>query len=213
MKRLGDIVAGALLLVVVTPIILVASIAAAISLRAWPFFSQTRIGRDGEPFTFVKLRTLPRGVPPYASKYELTGVEIPRLCRQLRRFHIDELPQLALVVLGSMSLVGPRPEMPWLVDEFEPRFAQRRAAVRPGFTGLWQVSNRSDRMIYEHPEFDEFYLRHRSFRVDVWILIHSVGMLLPIRREGVAYEDLPDWAIRTGTHPRTASAVLPAGEV
>jgi lipopolysaccharide/colanic/teichoic acid biosynthesis glycosyltransferase len=106
----------------------------------------------------VKLRTLPSNFPRYAVKHELAGLRLPWISRTLRKLHLDELPQLALVVLGKMSLVGPRPEMPHLYPAFDPEFAVKRTTVRPGCTGLWQISDQCDGMIYEHPEFDDYYV-------------------------------------------------------
>jgi lipopolysaccharide/colanic/teichoic acid biosynthesis glycosyltransferase len=112
----------------------------------------------------------------------------------LRRLHLDELPQLALVLTGKMSLVGPRPEMPNLYDSFDPGFAEQRTAVRPGCTGLWQISEKCDRMIFEHPEFDAFYLANRSLRLDLWVIVRSIRMLLPSGRPRlITHDELSRW--------------------
>jgi lipopolysaccharide/colanic/teichoic acid biosynthesis glycosyltransferase len=139
-KRTFDIVVASILLLIAIPTILFCAVGTAISLRCWPFFTQERIGRDGRTFLFVKLRTLPAHAPRYASKYQLVALQIPRFSLALRKLHLDELPQLFLVVLGKMSLVGPRPEMPNLTDQFDSEFAKQRTSVRPGCTGLWQIS-------------------------------------------------------------------------
>src|SRR2546430_8951232 len=107
-----------------------------VSLRAWPVFTQTRIGKNGKPFKMVKLRTLPPDFPRYAGKHEVRKVKLPWISRTLRRLHLDELPQLGLVPAGKMSLVGPRPEMPHLHGVFDEGFAAKRTSVRPGCTGL-----------------------------------------------------------------------------
>ena len=86
---------------------LVLAVWLAIALRAWPFFTQERVGRNGRVFTFVKLRTLPASFDPYADKYQLPWHEVPWIARKARTLHLDELPQLMLVLLGRMSLVGP----------------------------------------------------------------------------------------------------------
>ncbi len=195
-KRGFDIVAGALLLLLTLPIILIAALGSAISLHAWPFFVQDRVGQDGRIFRFVKVRTLPTDTPAYADKYQLSDVEVPAFTSILRRLHLDELPQLALVVAGTMSLVGPRPEMPGLHALLEPRFASVRTFARPGCTGLWQVSEHCVRLICEAPEYDTFYIRHYGLKLDVWILLQTARKVLWGGRT-VRLEDVPEWAIRT----------------
>jgi lipopolysaccharide/colanic/teichoic acid biosynthesis glycosyltransferase len=127
-------------------------------------------------------------------------LKLPAFSRALRQLHLDELPQLWLVVIGKMSLVGPRPEMPYLHEQYDPGFARRRSTVRPGCTGAWQVSEHCDQMIFEHPEFDEFYLRNRSLRFDLWIVVRTIRLLLPVRdRRLTSLEALPNWAVRDAT--------------
>src|SRR3954468_15525527 len=106
-RRLVDVVLGTVLALVTLPFVLRTAIAAAIALRSWPFFVQERVGLDGRTFRFVKLRTLPRGAPRYLDKYSVQAMEIPGICRWLRNMHLDELPQLWLVITGRMALVGP----------------------------------------------------------------------------------------------------------
>jgi lipopolysaccharide/colanic/teichoic acid biosynthesis glycosyltransferase len=178
---LVDVVLGTVLALATLPVVLVTALAAAIALRSWPFFMQERVGLDGRTFRFVKLRTLPGAAPKYADKYWVQSIEIPGICRWLRSMHLDELPQLWLVITGRMSLVGPRPEMAFLHAGLDRDFARRRTSVKPGCTGLWQISTHSKNMIFEHPEFDEYYLRNRSFFLDMWILGRTVGLMLPGR--------------------------------
>jgi lipopolysaccharide/colanic/teichoic acid biosynthesis glycosyltransferase len=194
-RRTFDFVAALLLLLIALPAILLFSLGVAISLRAWPFFGQTRVGRDGAPFRFLKLRTLPPSAPKYASKYAIADIKSPWFCRVLRALHLDELPQLFLVLSGKMSLVGPRPEMPTVFETYPASFAATRVTVRPGCTGLWQVSKACNQMIAEHPEFDEFYVRNRSLRLDLWILVRTIATMLPFGSEGVvSLDELPAWA-------------------
>ena len=110
---------------------LVVALGCAIALRAQPVFVQDRIGRNGSTFRFVKLRTLSPDVPPYVDKHQLDQARIPRFCRLVRRLHLDELPQLLLVVRGRMSLVGPRPEMAHLHSLLPADLAAERTSVRP----------------------------------------------------------------------------------
>ncbi len=194
-KRLIDVVVGVCLAVLTLPVVLVTAVIVAVALRSWPFFVQERIGRGGRPFSFVKLRTLPTSTPRYAAKYDVQTLRTPAVCRWLRSFHLDELPQLWLVFTGRMSLVGPRPEMAFLHARLDPDFARSRTAVRPGCTGLWQISVRCQNLILEHPEYDEYYLANRSVSLDLWILSRTALLLLP-GREGRLLTDseLPGWS-------------------
>ena len=193
-KRGVDVLVATALLVLTLPVIVVSSLVTVCVLRTWPFFTQTRIGRDGKPFKLLKVRTLPRSTPRYAIKYEVARLRAPAFSRMLRRLHLDELPQLLLVLTGKMSLVGPRPEMPNLHGSFDADFAERRVSVRPGCTGLWQISEHCDRMIFEHPEFDRFYLDHRSVALDLRVLVRSVRLLVPFAsKKLVTYRELSGW--------------------
>lgn len=192
MKRGVDVVAGIVLGVLALPVIAVLALIAAIELRAWPFFLQDRVGRNGELFRFVKLRTLPRSAPPYADKYALEDISIGRFCNYLRDHHLDELPQLLLVITGRMSLIGPRPEMPNLHRTFDRQFAAERTNLRPGCTGLWQIGTRCQGLIGEAPEFDRFYVRNVSWRLDTWILWRTIRNFFP-GRSLVSLDDVPGW--------------------
>jgi lipopolysaccharide/colanic/teichoic acid biosynthesis glycosyltransferase len=193
-KRIVDLVVATLLLVVALPIIAVSALVTMAVLRTSPFFTQTRIGRNGQPFKMLKVRTLPKSTPHYANKYEVARLRIPAFSLMLRRLHLDELPQLLLVLTGKMSLVGPRPEMPNLYGAFDADFAARRIRVRPGCTGLWQISEHCDRLIFEHPEYDRFYLEHRTFGLDVRVMARSVRLLLPFGDPKlVTYAELGAW--------------------
>lgn len=189
-KRSLDVVLGSLAALVTLPLVLVLALVLAVELRCWPFFVQERVGRADRIFRVVKLRTLPPTVSTVATKYELADVAIPPIARKLRELHLDELPQLWLVVAGRMSLVGPRPEMPSLHAAFTPEVRAARAAVRPGCTGLWQVSVASSGLMHEHPEYDLAYIRALSLRLDLWILARTVSVLLG-GRSTVTLSDAP----------------------
>lgn len=193
--RTIDLVLGAVAAVVALPIMVVAGLGAALTLRAHPLFLQTRIGRDLRPFSMCKIRTLPATVPSDADKYSLAQHEIPRFTERLRRLHVDELPQLLLVLAGTMALVGPRPEMVGLQAEIASDSATLRSRVRPGCTGLWQVSADSRGLIHEATKYDRFYVEHRTARLDLWILWRTAVLLArPGRYVGLA--DVPRWATR-----------------
>lgn len=177
-RRSLDLVLGSLLLVLALPVMLVVALGCAIALRAQPVFVQDRIGRDGRPFRFVKLRTLPTSVPAYVDKHQIDEGAVPRFCLVVRRLHLDELPQLGLVVLGRMSLVGPRPEMAHLHHRLPADVAAMRTSVRPGCTGFWQVSEACTALIGDAPEFDRYYVEHRSVRLDLWVLRHTLAKMV-----------------------------------
>jgi lipopolysaccharide/colanic/teichoic acid biosynthesis glycosyltransferase len=173
-KRLLDLVVGIPLAILTLPFVLIFAVGSAVSFRAWPLFTQERLGVDGRLFTFVKIRSLPASAPAEADKYELASVDNHGWGRFLRKYHLDELPQLWLVVFGKMSLVGPRPEMPFLSDTFDQEFVRERLTMRPGCTGLWQISTASAGLIGEAPEYDLHYVRNWTMRLDLWLLAHTV---------------------------------------
>jgi lipopolysaccharide/colanic/teichoic acid biosynthesis glycosyltransferase len=169
-KRALDLILAVPLAIVWTPIIGLLALGSAVSLRSWPFFTQPRVGHRGAHFRFIKVRTFPRSTPVQADKYALASITTTRFGRFLRRTHLDELPQIYLVCLGSMSLVGPRPEMPDLSERFDPEFARERTRVRPGCTGMWQVSPDAGRLIAEAPEHDLAYLETATCALDLRVL-------------------------------------------
>jgi lipopolysaccharide/colanic/teichoic acid biosynthesis glycosyltransferase len=195
-KRVFDVLVGGFLALLALPVIIVCAAIVAVQLRAQPFFVQRRIGRRGRPFHIIKLRTLRPGTAPYADKYALGRVSTPRFAAALRRLHLDELPQLFLVVAGTMSLVGPRPEMPDLHARLESGFARRRTALRPGCTGPWQLSPDRDGLIGEAPRWDDWYAEHHSLRTDVWILSRTVAVLAG-RGRPLELSDAPEPRSRT----------------
>lgn len=195
-KRLLDLVVSITGTVATLPIIAVMAIGSAIAFRAWPFFVHERLGRDGHPFRFVKIRTLPTSTPAYTDKYALDAVQHSRWGDFLRGTHLDELPQLWLVLTGKMSLVGPRPEMRSLADTFDPEFVRERLTVLPGCTGLWQISESVAGLIGEAPELDLYYVRHWTFRLDVWILCRTALQLFG----GAAITNVTDVPKWTGAH-------------
>ncbi len=194
-KRGLDLLLGAPLALLSLPLTAILGAVSAVSLRAWPFFTQARVGRHGKTFAFPKIRTLSKQAPVGADKYEIAKVTIPPVCAFLRNTHLDELPQLWLVPLGRMSLVGPRPEMPQILERYPVAFATARSSVRPGCTGLWQVSTENARMIYEAPEFDEYYLGNSSLSLDLRILVLTVTTVIASRTR-VSLDDLRTWRRR-----------------
>lgn len=153
------------------------------------FFRQTRVGKDATRFTMWKLRTMTCDAE--STRTRLTGLDegagvlfkirhdprITRIGRWLRRTSLDELPQLVNVVLGHMSLVGPRPALPAEVDQY-PDDVRRRLIVKPGITGLWQVSGRSDLSWEESVRLDQHYVDNWSLTLDLAILGRTVAAVL-----------------------------------
>lgn len=208
-RRTLDVTASAALLLLTLPVVVFAAMGSALALRAWPLFTQQRVGRDGAPFTFVKIRTLPVETPHYVDKHQLDQARIPTFCALLRRLHLDELPQLVLVLRGRMSLVGPRPEMACLHRALPDDFASLRTSVRPGCTGLWQVSEGCTDLISSAPEYDRYYLDVRSFRLDLWVLYRTALKMVGLGGT-ITLADVPAWLERgrLAAEPAIAEAAL-----
>lgn len=196
-KRLLDLVVGVLVAVPAAVLIGVLALFSALCFRAHPLFFQERVGRFGRPLLFPKIRTLPRTTPAYADKYALRSMPTRRFGRVLRKSHLDELPQLALVLLGRMSLVGPRPEMPNLTAQCDPDFVALRTKVPPGCTGLWQIGAGATRLIREGADYDAFYIRHHSLRLDVWILVRTALQIARLAGP-VHLHQVPRWTLGHG---------------
>jgi exopolysaccharide biosynthesis polyprenyl glycosylphosphotransferase len=144
-------------------------------------FAQRRIGLHGRPFTCYKLRTLHEDVDPYAVAPQ--SGDDPRITpfgRFLRRSSLDELPQLWNVLRGEMSLVGPRPEMPFIVEAYD-EWQRRRLTVKPGLTGLWQILGRKDLPMHANLQYDFYYIRNRGVALDLSILLRTFGAVLSRR--------------------------------
>lgn len=184
---------AAVALVIVLPAIAVVALASFLSYRTSPFFMHERVGFRGASLRLVKIRTLPPTVDQYADKYSLREHHVPRVMNLVRRLHLDELPQLLHVVRGEMAFVGPRPEMHFLYEKMSPSFADERTSVLPGLTGLWQVSVDCSGLISECPEYDRFYLQHRSRALNLWILVRTASKMLSGRT--VDLTSVPGWTL------------------
>jgi exopolysaccharide biosynthesis polyprenyl glycosylphosphotransferase len=172
-KRVFDIVASLLFLLLSLPLWLVFAFAIRVDSRGPVFFRQTRVGKRGSLFRLYKFRTMRTDVPQFGlHPTDTNDPRITRLGGWLRRTSLDELPQLINVLKGDMSLVGPRPEMPFIVDTYEARHLER-LKVMPGLTGLWQLSADRRYLIHENIQYDLYYIRHRSFFFDLAILLHT----------------------------------------
>lgn len=206
-RRVVESVTAAVLIVAVSPVVLVSAFVSYLSYRAWPFFTHDRVGWRGRAIAITKVRTLPCSTGTHVDKYELRTVVVPPVMRRLRKLHLDELPQLVAVILGRLSFVGPRPEMRTLHDRLGATFARERTSVRPGLTGLWQIGHGSSGLIGESPEYDLFYIRNRTLRMDAWILYRTIVKVMTGTTVGL--EDVPSWVLPRAAE--TVSAVAPSG--
>jgi exopolysaccharide biosynthesis polyprenyl glycosylphosphotransferase len=191
-KRMFDITMTMLILLVLAPTILAIATAVKLYDRGPVFFRQTRTGRDGHEFSCLKFRTMVMDAEEQLRRLKteqgFDGVlfkmkDDPRVTkpgRLLRRLSLDELPQLLNVLRGDMSLVGPRPPLPAEVETYD-RFIRRRLHVRPGMTGLWQVSGRSDLTWDESVRLDLYYVDNWSMLQDVAILGKTLGAVVRSR--------------------------------
>jgi lipopolysaccharide/colanic/teichoic acid biosynthesis glycosyltransferase len=182
-RRLLDVCVSALALVLFTPVILGASLLIALEDGQPILFTQKRVGRFGKLFVIYKLRTMRVDVCSDAVKpADSSDSRITAIGRYLRKLSIDELPQLLNVLRGDMSLVGPRPEMPFIVQRYEP-WQQLRHLVPPGITGLWQVTSRKTIPLHkpEATAIDVAYIRNGSPITDCGILLRTAYSLLSPR--------------------------------
>ena len=173
-KRALDLAGASVGLVLAAPLL------AWVGYRLWrsgvpPLFVHERVGLDGKRFQLVKLRTMASDT----GSYELAPRrgDDPRITPYgawLRATSIDELPQLWNVLRGEMSLVGPRPEMPFVVEGYD-EWQRRRLTVKPGITGLWQILGRKDLPMHDNLQYDFYYIRNCSLALDLSILLRTVG--------------------------------------
>jgi lipopolysaccharide/colanic/teichoic acid biosynthesis glycosyltransferase len=191
-KRALDLALAIPASILTLPVVLILATISFALYREFPFFRQPRLGHGGNEFTFWKIRTLPRIAPDTADKYQLRAMDLPRFAQIVRGHHLDELPQLWLVIAGKMTLVGPRPEMPTLSAAFDERFVAERVSVKPGCTGLWQVSTGSRGLIGESPEWDQHYVAHGTVRLDLWIMYRTLLMMTKLR-EVKQLSAIPRW--------------------
>jgi lipopolysaccharide/colanic/teichoic acid biosynthesis glycosyltransferase len=191
LKPVLDRVGGVLLLLVTAPLTLAAAAVIRRTMGAPVILRQERVGKAGAVFTIYKFRTMQpdrrvRDLPGFGDERRQTHKHPndPRLTpvgRFLRKWSLDELPQFWNVVRGEMSLVGPRPEMPKIVAGYEP-WQHARHWVKPGITGLWQISERGERMMHECTETDLVYLDEISLKTDVKIMVLTPLAALGLKR-------------------------------
>lgn len=186
-KRIFDIIASALLIIWCIPIFLILSLLIIISSGRPVFYTQTRIGRNKKEFTIIKFRTMRQttgnstihnyawkdGVPDEFVFKSGFDAKVTPIGKVLRKYSLDEVPQLFNVLLGSMSMVGPRPEIPEITAYYNTKQA-KRLLVKPGMTGYAQINGRSEINHGQKIEYDLYYIQNLSFLLDLKILLATV---------------------------------------
>lgn len=188
-KRAFDLVVGSLLMIPAAPLMALIAFAIRLDSRGPALFRQLRVGENGRLFWIYKFRTMVDGADKRlheVMKFDGRGnlvhknpqdPRVTRIGRILRRTSLDELPQFFNVFKGEMSLVGPRPELPSLVEQYEP-WQYKRLVVPQGMTGWWQVNGRSEKPLHLHTEDDIFYVQNYSLLLDIMILIKTAWVVL-----------------------------------
>ncbi|NBD35090.1 MAG: exopolysaccharide biosynthesis polyprenyl glycosylphosphotransferase, partial [Chloroflexi bacterium] len=189
LKRGFDLVIGGLLTLLAMPVMIIIAIAIKLDSRGPILFKQKRVGENGRLFDMYKFRSMVVNAEALQEKINQVDEEghlihkvkddprVTRVGRFIRRWSLDELPQFFNVLKGDLSLVGPRPEMPWLVEEYE-NWQRKRFAVPQGITGWWQVNGRSDKMMHLHTDEDLYYIQNYSLWLDILILLKTPWVVL-----------------------------------
>jgi lipopolysaccharide/colanic/teichoic acid biosynthesis glycosyltransferase len=191
-RRAFDIVIAGTALTLAAPFLIAAAVAIRLESRGSPIYRQRRIGRHGEAFDVLKLRTMVTGAEHMGAGLAVSegDTRITRVGRLLRRTSLDEVPNLVNVLRGDMSIVGPRPTVPIQVDRYTER-QRGRLNVKPGITGWAQVNGRTELPWDERIELDLWYIEHRSWRLDLRILWRTLRMVLG--GEGLYRGETPAW--------------------
>ena len=195
LRRLFDLVVAAAMLVVTSPLLVLALIALPLESRGSPLFRQRRVGLNGREFEVIKLRTMVSGAENLGAGLAVAANDerITRLGSLLRRSSVDELPNLVNVLRGEMAIIGPRPTVASQVEQYTPR-QRGRLTVLPGITGWAQVNGRAGLPWDERIELDLWYIENRSWKLDRQILRRSFSTVLG--GEDLYREDGPAWTPR-----------------
>ena len=174
MNRAADVVVAGVGLALASPILGLAALATKLESGGPILYRQTRVGRNGEDFEVLKLRSMVVGAERLGAGYAVDegDTRITRVGRILRRTSVDELPQLWNILRGDMSVIGPRPTLRYQVEQYDER-QRRRLEIRPGLTGWAQVQGRASLPWAERIDLDVWYVDHRSPRVDLEILLRT----------------------------------------
>lgn len=180
-KRCTDFLLALFLFISTLPIMLLISVSVRLDSRGPVIFKQKRVGKKEKIFDIYKFRSMYFDTPSYALSPEDNehDFRITKCGAKLRATGLDELPQLLNVLKGEMSLVGPRPEMPFLVEEYK-NILYFRTLVKPGLTGPWQLSPHRSAQIHEHPEFDYHYIQNQSITLDLYIILKTFWLTLSL---------------------------------
>lgn len=174
LKRYFDLLLAISALLLLWPLLLIIVGAVKIDSQGPAVFTHERVGKGGKIFTVYKFRTMHQHTDPCApSPKDHQDARITRIGRFLRKTSLDELPQLLNILKGEMSFVGPRPEMPFIVKNYN-EIQRERLQMLPGLTGMWQLSGDRRRAIHENMDYDLYYLRNVSFFLDIAILIETL---------------------------------------
>ena len=189
LNRTLDVAIAGAGLALASPVLALAALAVKLGDGGPVLFKQTRVGKDGEDFELLKLRTMVVGAETKGAGYAIDQGDsrITRVGRLLRRTSLDELPQLWNVVRGEMSVIGPRPTLRYQVEKYSER-QRKRLDVLPGITGWAQIHGRASLSWDERIELDVWYVEHRSLRLDLRILMRTARMLAT--GHGLYSEDL-----------------------
>jgi exopolysaccharide biosynthesis polyprenyl glycosylphosphotransferase len=189
MKRIFDLFFTALFLLPALPLMGLIGVMIWLDDRGPILFRQRRVGENGRLFEIYKFRTMVKDAENLRGLVEKTDEQgnlihksvydprVTRVGRFLRRFSLDELPQLFNILIGHMSLVGPRPELPYLVDRYQ-SWQRKRFAIPQGLTGWWQIHGRSDKPMHLHTEDDLYYIQNYSIWLDIQILTKTIWIVL-----------------------------------
>lgn len=179
MPRALDIVIATVALVVFSPVVLIATVAIKLGSRGPVIYRQRRVGKNGDEFELLKLRTMEQGSDPIGVGTVVArgDLRVTGAGRFLRRTSLDEIPNLVNVLHGEMAIVGPRPTIPAQVEDYTP-FQHRRHEVRPGLTGWAQVQGRAGIPWEQRIELDVEYVERRSFALDLRILAQTAWLLV-----------------------------------
>lgn len=185
-KRLIDVVFSILIIIFLSPLLVLIALAVKFTSAGPIIFSQKRVGQDGEIFRLYKFRSLYANSDPYARKPSAQNdPRVTPVGQFLRESGLDELPQFFNVLIGDMSIVGPRPEMEFIVKEYCP-FERVRLTVKPGVTGPWQIYADRHRPIHENLDYDLNYLENRSLLLDLFIILETaIFMVKKILRTNI----------------------------
>ena len=179
LRRAFDVLVSATVLLLTSPVLAIAIVAIRLESPGHPIYRQRRVGRDGQPFDVLKLRTMVSGAEKMGAGLAVDDGDsrITRVGAFLRRTSIDELPNLVNVLRGEMSIIGPRPTVPVQVAQYTDR-QRGRLALKPGITGWAQVNGRASLPWPERIELDLWYAEHASLRLDLKILWLTARMLV-----------------------------------